>query len=45
MAVHSHHLFDEFPHDLRSLQSMPPGHLAIRDDQGLPWRIEPYEEE
>jgi hypothetical protein len=45
MAVHSHHLFDEFPGDLRSLRFLPPRHLAVRDEPGRPWRIEPYDEE
>jgi hypothetical protein len=45
MAVHPHHLFDEFPDDLRHLRLLPPRHLAVRDEPGQAWRIEPYEEE
>ena len=45
ITTHAHHLFDEFPADLQALRRMPPGHLAVRDDEGFPWRIEPYEEE
>ena len=45
VAVHTHHLFDEYPRDLRALRLLPPRHLAIRVDPGHPWRIEPYEEE
>jgi len=45
ITTHAHHLFDEFPADLRGLRRMPPGYLAIRDDVGCPWRIEPYVEE
>lgn len=45
ITTHAHHLFDEFPADLGGLRRMPPGHLAVRDDRGCPWRIGPYEEE
>jgi hypothetical protein len=45
VAVHAHHLFDEFPRDVRALRVLPPRHLAVRDEPGHPWRIEPYEEE
>ena len=45
ITVHAHHLFDEFPRDLAPLRPLPPGHLAVRDDPGHPWRIEPYVEE
>jgi hypothetical protein len=45
IAVHPHHLFDEFPTDLAPLRPLPPGHLAMRDDPGHPWSIEPYVEE
>ena len=45
VAVHSHHLFDEFPRDLAPLRPLPRGHVAVRDDPGHPWRIEPFVEE
>ncbi|WP_344688750.1 hypothetical protein [Blastococcus jejuensis] len=45
VSVHAHHLFDEFPRDLAALGPLPPGHLAVRDQPGSPWRIEPYVEE
>ena len=45
VAVHPHHLFDEFAADLLRLRLLHPGHLAVRDDPGHPWRIEPYDEE
>lgn len=45
VAVHPHHLFDEFAGDLASLRPLPRGHLAVRDDPGRPWRVEPYVEE
>jgi hypothetical protein len=45
ITTHAHHLFEEFPADLRRLRLMPPGHLAVRDDVDCPWRIERYEEE
>jgi hypothetical protein len=44
ITTHAHHLFDEFPADLDRLRGMPRGHLAVRDDVGSPWRIEPYDE-
>ena len=45
VTVHAHHLFDEFPADLRTLRLLPRGHLAERDGPGHPWRIETYDEE
>ena len=45
ISTHAHHLFDEFPADLRPLRLMPPCHLAVRDDPGSPWRIEPFVDE
>jgi hypothetical protein len=45
IAVHAHHLFDEFPVDLLIPRLLHPGQLAVRDDPGRPWRIEPYDEE
>lgn len=40
MAVRAHHSFEEFPRDLAPLRPVPPGHLAVRDDPGHPWRVE-----
>jgi|tagenome__1003787_1003787.scaffolds.fasta_scaffold18575952_1 hypothetical protein len=45
ITTHAHHLFDEFPADLRVLRRLPPGYQAFRDDVDRPWRIEPYAEE
>lgn len=45
VTTHAHHLFDEFPDDLRPLAGLPVGHLAERHGPGVPWWIEPYEEE
>ena len=45
ITTHAHHLFDEFPADLRVLRHLPRGHRAVRDGAGCPWRIEPYREE
>jgi len=45
ISTHAHHVFDEFPADLRRLRLLPPGHLAVRDDPCLPWRIEPFVDE
>lgn len=45
VTVHQHHLFDEFPRELLPLRMLKPGQLAIRDDPGHPWVIEPYDEE
>jgi hypothetical protein len=45
VAVHPHHLFDEFSADLAPLRPLPPRHLAVRDGPGHPWRIEPCVEE
>jgi hypothetical protein len=45
ITVHEHHLFDDFPADLAPIRGLPPGHLAVRDCPGRPWRIEPYVEE
>jgi hypothetical protein len=42
IAVHEHHLFDEYPQDLSPLRFLPPGHLAVREGPGCPWRIEPH---
>jgi hypothetical protein len=45
VTVHEHHLFDEFHRDLLPIRQLPPGHVAVRDAPGHPWRIEPYDEE
>jgi len=45
IAVHQHHLFDEYARDLLPIRRLPPGHIAVREDSGHPWRIEPFVEE
>jgi hypothetical protein len=45
ITTHAHHLCDEFPAEPGPLRRLPPGYLAVRDDVGCPWRIEPHQEE
>jgi hypothetical protein len=45
VAVHAHHLFDEFAADLAPVRSLPRGPLTVRDDPGHPWRVEEYVQE
>ncbi len=45
VAIHAHHLFDQFARDLAPLRPLPRRHLAVRDDPDSPWRIELYDED
>ncbi len=45
VAVHAEHLFEQFPADLASLRSLPPGFLAEREGASGEWFTEPFEDQ
>ena len=42
VAVHAAEVFARFPTDLASVQTLPPGCLAVREEPGHDWTIESY---